>query len=400
MKIIYLAAYFYPEKYASDFIYTSVLEELAKENEVHVIAPQPCRGVSDEEYQNFAEYEEKDGLIIHRFKMKKEGSSTVGRFLRYKKCESGYKKIAKEIGKADFIFSASTPPTMGVFASKLAKKLGAKAIYSLQDLFPDSLVSTGILKKPSGPIWWLGKSIEKKTYKNADKIAVISQNFYDNLLSKGVAKEKLALIPNFIDLEEVEPISKENNKLFEEFGIDKNKFNVVYAGNMGSAQGAEIILEVAERLKSERGIQFIVFGGGAEYGDFETAVKERNLTNVTVNPLLPKERISEVYSLGDASLIICKKGVGKTALPSKTWSIMACNTPIIASFDLDSELAEIIKKANAGVCVPAGDADELAKAVLDLKDKPISVCSRQYLQENLSKETLIKKYLELFKAEE
>lgn len=400
MKIIYLSAYFYPEKYASDFIYTSVLEELAKENEVHVIAPQPCRGVSDEEYQNFAEYEEKDGLIIHRFKMKKEGSSTIGRFLRYKKCESGYKKIAKEIGKADFIFSASTPPTMGVFASKLAKKLGAKAIYSLQDLFPDSLVSTGILKKPSGPIWWLGKSIEKKTYKNADKIAVISQSFFDSLLSRGVSREKLSLIPNFVDIEKITPIQKENNKLYEEFGIDKNKFNVVYAGNMGSAQGAEIILEVAEKLKSERGIQFIVFGGGAEYGDFETAVKERNLTNVTVNPLLPKERISEVYSLGDASLIICKKGVGKTALPSKTWSIMACNTPIIASFDLDSELAEIIKKANAGVCVPAGDADELVKAVLDLTDKPISVCSRLYLQENLSKETLIKKYLELFKAEE
>ena len=400
MKIIYLSAYFYPEKYASDFIYTSVLEELAKENEVHVIAPQPCRGVSDEEYQNFAEYEEKNGLIIHRFKMKKESSSTIGRFLRYKKCESGYKKIAKEIGKVDFIFSASTPPTMGFFASKLAKKLGAKAIYSLQDLFPDSLVSTGILKKPSGPIWWLGKSIEKKTYKNADKIAVISQNFYDNLLSRGVSREKLSLIPNFVDIEKITPIQKENNKLFAEFGIDKSKFNVVYAGNMGSAQGAEIILEVAEKLKSERGIQFIIFGGGAEYGDFETAVKERNLTNVTANPLLPKERISEVYSLGDASLIICKKGVGKTALPSKTWSIMACNTPIIASFDLDSELAEIIKKANAGVCVPAGDADELAKAVLDLMDKPISVCSRQFLQENLSKETLIKKYLELFKAEE
>ena len=400
MRIIYLAAYFYPEKYASDFIYTSVLEELAKQNEVHVITPQPCRGVSDEAYQNFAEYEEKNGIIIHRFKMKKESSSTLGRFLRYKKCESGYKKIVKKIGKVDFVFVASTPPTMGVFAGKLAKKLGAKFIYSLQDLFPDSLVSTGILKKPSGPIWWIGTKIEKKTYALADKIAVISQNFYDNLTQKGVDKAKLALIPNFIDLGQISPIAKNDNVLFEEFGIDRAKFNVVYAGNMGYAQGADIILDVAEKLKGDQKVHFVVFGGGAEYGDFEIAVKERDLTNVTVNPLLPKERISEVYSLGDASLIICKKGVGKTALPSKTWSIMACNTPIIASFDLDSELAETIKRASAGVCAPAGDVDGLVKAVLDLKDKPISVCSRQYLQENLSKETLIKKYLELFKAEE
>ena len=399
MKIVYLAAYFYPEKYASDEIYISVLEELAKVNEVHIIAPQPCRGVSDEVYTNFAEYEERNGLIIHRFKMKKEGTSTIGRFLRYKKCEGGYKKIAKQIGKADYYFTASTPPTMGLLAGKLAKKAGAKYIYNLQDLFPDSLVSTGILKKPSGPIWWLGKIIENKTYKNADKIAVISQNFYDNLLGKGVSVDKLTLIPNWIDINEVTPVEKEKNRLFEEFNIDRNKFIVVYAGNMGSAQGADIILEVAKKLSEHKDIHFAVFGGGAGYGEFENAVKCEGLQNITVNPLLEKERVSEVYSLGNASLIICKKGAGKTALPSKTWSIMACNSPIIASFDLDSELANIIARADAGVCAPAEDAEALCQKIIEMKNCPKVVSSRNYLQRNLSKDTLLKKYLELFKAE-
>lgn len=396
MKIVYLAAYFYPEKYASDGIYTSVLEELAKSNEVHVITPQPTRGVSDEEFLGYCAHEVKNGVNIHRFPMEREKRSALKRMLRYKKCERKYKKMAKAIGCADYVFAASTPPTMGILASKIAKKTGAKFIYSLQDIFPDSLISGGILKKKGGPIWWLGRQIEKKTYKAADCITVISNSFYKNLRGKNVPADKLAFIPNWVDLNNVHPVEKEKNGLFEEFGIARDKFNVVYAGNMGAAQGAEIILDVAERLKGEGHIQFVVFGGGAGYEDFAYAVKDRKLHNVIVNPLLSQERVSEVYSLGDAALIICKKGVGQTGLPSKTWSIMACNTPIVASFDTDSELAEILRDANAGVCIKAGDADALSGAILEKAKSPMKVSTRQYLQENLSKEVLLEKYLELF----
>lgn len=396
MKIIYLTAYFYPEKYASDGIYTSILEELAKTNEVHVITPQSCRGLSFEEYLNFCPYECKNGVHIHRFPMEKEEKSTLKRMLRYKKCERKYKKLAKQIGKADYVFASSTPPTMGLLAGKISKKMGAKMIYSLQDVFPDSLVSSGLIKKPKGIIWRLGRNIEKRTYKRADYITVISQNFYKNLTSKKVESDKLVFIPNWIDTDKVSPVDKEKNKLFEELCIDKNKFTIVYAGNMGAAQGADIILRVAERLKEQTDIQFVVFGGGAEYEEFVSEATRLELNNLIVNPLLPRERISEVYSLGDSSLIVCKEGVGKTALPSKTWSIMACDTPIIASFDLDSELAEIISESGAGVCVGAGDVEELSKAIIEIKNKPLKVSSRQYLEQNLSKEKLLKEYVKLF----
>lgn len=396
MKIVYLAAYFYPEKYASDGIYTSILEELAKENEVYVITPQPSRGATEKEYLEYLPYEEKNGIKIFRFPMEREEKSTLKRMLRYKKCEKGYKKILKTIKGIDCIFAASTPPTMGAFAGKQAKKIGAKFIYSVQDIFPDSLVSSGILKSPKGLIWNLGRKIERKTYALADDIAVISKSFYQNLEKKGVKKEKLHLIQNWVDLNEIVPVKKEDNQLFEERGISKEKFTVVYAGNMGAAQGAEMLLQVASLLKERQDIQFAVFGGGAGYKEFEKSVQENGLSNVILNPLLPKSRVSEVYSVGDVALIIGKKGVGKTALPSKTWSIMACDTPIIASFDLDSELAEVIEESKAGVCVLPEDVDSLCKAILDMFNCPFLVSSRQYLKENLSKEILLNKYIELF----
>lgn len=396
MKIVYLAAYFYPEKYASDGIYTSILEELAKENEVFVITPQPSRGVTEKEYLEYLPCEEKNGVKILRFPMEKETQSTVKRILRYKKCEKGYKKILKTIKDVDCIFAASTPPTMGIFAGKQAKKIGAKFIYSVQDVFPDSLVSSGILKSPKGPIWNYGRRIERKTYALADDITVISKSFYRNLEKKGVPEEKLHLIQNWVDLGEIFPVKKQENSLFEEYGLSKDKFTVVYAGNMGAAQGAEILLQSAKKLKERRDIQFVVFGGGVGYKEFEKNVQENGLSNVVLNPLLPKSRVSEVYSAGDVALIIGKKGVGKTALPSKTWSIMACNTAIIASFDLDSELAEVIKESKAGVCVFPEDVDLLCKAIVDMSNCSFRVSSRQYLRENLSKEILLKKYIDLF----
>jgi len=396
MKIVYLAAYFYPEKYASDEIYTSVLEELAKVNEVHVIAPQPTRGVSEEEYRGYCTYQVKNGIIIHRFPMEREQYSVLKRMIRYKKCERNYKKIFKSVGHVDYVFAASTPPTMGILAGKIARKSGAKFIYSLQDIFPDSLISSGILKKERGLIWWIGRWIERKTYKAADCITVISNSFYKNLRAKNVKADKLALIPNWVDLNNVHPVEKEENGLFKEFGIIRDKFNIVYAGNMGAAQGAEIILDVAEQLKDEESIQFIVFGGGSGYQGFVKAVEDRKLHNIIVNPLLSQERVSEVYSLGDAALIICKKGVGQTGLPSKTWSIMACNTPIVASFDTDSELGEILQNAKAGVCVEADSVEALSTAILQMVKNPLHVSTRQYVQENLSKEVLLGKYTKLF----
>lgn len=100
--------------------------------------------------------------------------------------------------------------------------------------------------------------------------------------------------------------------------------------------------------------------------------------------------------IGDVALIICKKGVGQTGLPSKTWSIMACNTPIVASFDTDSELAEILQTASAGICIETCDVTALSATILGMMKKPLNVSSRQYLRETLSKEVLIGKYLELF----
>ena len=210
---------------------------------------------------------------------------------------------------------------------------------------------------------------------------------------------KIVVVSNWINLDQVKHIERSQNDLYKELGLANEDNVVVYAGNCGISQGVDIIIEAAMILPN---IKFVVFGGGSEFDSIKKTVFENGLSNVIVRELLPLDRVSEVYSLGNLAIITCKKGVGTSGLPSKTWSIMACNTPIIASYDLDSDLAKLINKANAGVCVEPENVEALASAIesffsmnmlLKAEDKIRNL--RAYVENNASKDACVKKYIEV-----
>lgn len=403
MKVLRLPAYCLPEKIASSHLQADRLEGFAKAGiDVEIHTPTPTRGVDKQTRKQYAQkrYEQMhDGHVrIYRFRMFGEGRNPLLRAFRYvltnvvQYCKGCHAK------NVDVIYASSTPPTQGVLCGWVKKRLSRKykknvpMVYNLQDVFPDSLVTAGMTKEGS-LLWKIGRKVENLTYQYADKIIVITEAMKRNIMEKGVPEEKISVIPNWIDVDAVQPVKKEDNRLFEEFGIDRDKFTVVYAGNFGAAQGARVVLEAARRLPQ---VQFVIFGGGAEFDDAKKLAEE--LPNVIINGLLPQERVSEVYSLGDVCLITCKKGVGTSGMPSKTWSIMACNTPIIAAFDTDSELAEILKKSNAGICVEPENAQVLADAIsLQMQSDEKIVDGRDYVCNNASKDAAVNRYIAVIK---
>lgn len=409
MNLLFLDAYFEPETIAYTHLEKDLLEGLVKENKrVQIICPVPTRGVSEQirkEYKGRKEEKLHSGRVkVRRFWAPHESGNSVARAFRYFWCNLQSYWIGTKIGSIDVVFSNSTPPTQGMLSALVAKKLSKKYkrkvpfIYNLQDIFPDSLVSTGLAKKGS-VLWKIGRKIEDYTYQNADKIIVISEGFKSNIMAKGVPEEKIEVISNWIDLDSVHPVGREENKLLSEFSIAPTKFLVVYAGNFGASQGADIILKAAEKLRDQRDIQFIIFGGGAYFEDAKRTAE--TMDNVFIHELLPADRVSEVYSLGDVALITCKPGTGNAGMPSKTWSIMACNTPIIASFDTDSDLADVIRDAGAGKCVEPGDVGALGRAIGEryqswkFGDKA-KINLRDYVKEYASKEKCVKRYIDLF----
>lgn len=399
MKILFTDAYFEPEQMAFTHLERDLIEGLVSCGyEIEIVCPVPTRGVSRETAKEYKKKKHEylyDGRVrVTRFFAVREGENPFFRAVRYFWCNYRTYRIGKKIDGIDAVFSTSTPPTQGYFAGKIAKKHNVPLIYSLQDVFPASLVTAGLAKKGS-LLWKIGRWLEAATYNKSSVIVAISNTMKENLLTEKVDKEKVRVVSNWIDTAKIRPVPKADNRLFDEYGISRDKFTVLYAGNFGSAQGAEIVFDIAELFKNDDTVQFVIFGGGSGYKHAEE--KAKTYQNVFIHPLLPQERVAEVYSMGDVALITCKKGVGKSGMPSKTWSIMACGTPALAMFDTDSELASIISKSKAGVTVEPDDVSGAAEKIKQFKENKIpSYGGRDYVIKYASREICVKQYVDVF----
>ncbi|MBP3554301.1 MAG: glycosyltransferase family 4 protein [Clostridia bacterium] len=405
MKILTFCSYFEPEIAASMYLTTNLFEDAANDGlEVELFAPTPTRGVDKEtiEKYNKIKYEERCGgkLKIHRFAMMQEGKKTLGRAFRYILLNLAF--VWKGLRtKADVMFIDSTPPTQGFMAAFLKKMKRIPIVYNLQDIFPDSLVHTGISTEDS-LAYKIGRWMEKVTYKNADKIIVISEDFKANIMAKGVPEDKIVVVYNWVDESQVYAVDRKDNVLFDEYGLDRNKFYVSYSGNIGLTQNMELLVNVAEKMSDYSDIGFVVVGDGAYKEELEKQVKERGLKNITLIPFQPYEKIASVFSIGDAGLIISKSGVGNNSVPSKTWSYMAAKTPILASFDAESELVKFVNENNCGVCVPADEEAGLMEAILEMKQskdkrKEWGENGRSFIDANLSRHIGTSKYIDVIK---
>lgn len=408
MRVVVLSAYYEPEQYSSLRLDVERFRSMTVVGtSVTIYTPMPTRGVSDEvrnQYRTCRRETHSDGkLIIYRFPLPREGKNSLGRAMRYvlacvkQLCWGIFSKAART---ADVMFISSTPPIQGAMAALIKKVRGIPYIYNLQDIFPDSLVGTGMTKRGS-LLWEIGRVIEDFTYRNADKIIVISQDFKRNIRAKGVPEEKIEVIYNWVEEDAVVNIHRSENKLFDLYNLDREKFYITYCGNIGLTQNMDLLLSVAKELQEYPDIHFVLVGEGAYKKQVERIVREDNLYNVTLLPFQPYAAISEVFSLGDIGLIISKPGVGENSLPSKTWSIMSAERAVVANFDRN-ELEEIIQRVHCGIFTEAGDKEAFKEAILTLykhREQCVQMGKRgrEFVLHNLTKEIGTRKIVELIK---
>jgi glycosyltransferase involved in cell wall biosynthesis len=401
MKAIYLVQYFYPERASGLQLVSDLLEGFAQKGwEVNLYTPTPTRGVADKQRKEYCKKRKEmrfdNKLIIHRMHLYSEGKSIASRALRYVifSVECFWKCVTVP---ADFIFTGSGPPTQGLVVG-LAKKFckNKKIIYNLQDIFPDSLLTSNICTESSS-LMKIGRKIENFTYRNADVIITVSEDMKENIIKKGVPEEKVEVVRNWIDTNKITPISPKANSLYRELGLSSDKFYVLYAGNIGKVQGMEVVVDAAELLKNNEDIRFMIFGNGSEEKNIKEQIADKKITNISLYPLQPEERISEVYSLGDVSIVSCRAGTGGSGTPSKTWTIMATGTAILASFDCNGEMDRTLRDAKCGYCVEPGNAEALADAILSLSNhrdtaRQMGINARRYAEKSIAKEQAVEKY--------
>ena len=408
-SLLILSSYYHPEQISNSYLIDNLISTILNENiNIYVYTPVPTRGVNNETRKNYIKKKREtlaDGrLIINRFPLFAERKSAIIRALRY--CILCCKQLfigafAKDAHKCNIMFVASTPPIQGAMAAMVKKVRHIPFVYNLQDIFPDSLVGTGLAKK-NGLLWKIGRVIENFTYRNADKIIVISEDFKKNIMAKGVPEDKIVVVYNWVDEEAVIDVPRSENKLFDKYNLDRNKFYITYNGNIGLTQNMDMLLDVAKSLEENKDIQFVLVGNGAYLDSVKQIIKDRNINNVHLLPFQPYEDISHVFSLGDVSLVISKPGVGENSVPSKTWSIMSASRPVLANFD-ENELKDIIENNKCGIFTKAGDKQAFIDAILKLYNnrdlcKDYGQNGRDFVMKNLTKEVGTKKYVDVIKS--
>lgn len=402
MKILTFSCYYTPEIAASMYLTEDMLKGMAEAgHSIEMYVPVPCRGVSDEVRNEYKKKKTEilyDGkLTIHRFALYKEGRNSLMRAFRYGLLNLIF--IIKGLSKkADVIFTQSTPPTQGMMSGFLKACKKIPFVYNLQDIFPDSLVNTGMTSEGS-IIWKIGRAVENYTYRHADNIIVISEDFKKNIMAKGVPENKITVVPNWADTQGVHPIGRKDNKLIEKYGLDPSLFYITYCGNIGYTQNMELLLEAAKILKDEiPQLRFALIGDGAAMDEIGKRIADEHIENVIHIPFQPYDDIAHVFSLGDVGLIISKPNVGSNSVPSKTWSIMAAEKPLLASFDKESELCKIIEENDCGLVADAGDLDGFIEAVKKMyNDREKAFLQgkngKTFLMSEFDKDTCVKKYV-------
>ena len=403
IKITFITGHLCKERHA-------LLNELALDlgeygADVTVITGFPSRRISEEVRQYYLSHPvEKisENVIVKRVGSKKgEGKGLLSRLIKYFFLT---KKIYKEAKKTetDVYYLYSSPFFLGYIGKKL-KKI-APTVYNAQDLFPDTLIHQKHLSERNLLVRYFRKK-ESLVYKNNSHIITISQEMRLNIISHGAKEKDVSVIYNWADTEHLSHVPKATNKYFDEFGIDREKFVISYAGDLGLFQGWDTILMAAKELNNKYpDILFVLIGSGSYRENILKMISEQKLSNIIVLPLQPANRLSEVYSIGDIELLPIEKGLTKMALPSKNAVIMATGNPILAIVDDNSDIKKIIETNKIGLAVHPGNVEELvSKIIICFENKPNLIKwgenAREYALANLSRKQQTHKYFECLSSQ-
>lgn len=300
--------------------------------------------------------------------------------------------------RPDVILSTSPSLPVCLPTALLGLLHNCPVVLNLQDILPDAAIQVGLLKNKL--LVRLFTALEKFAYHSATKITAIADGFVDNLRSKGVDDSKIVQIPNWVDINFIRPLPKENNAFRTAHNLN-GKFVVLYSGNIALTQGLETVIKTASLLQHIPEIAFVIVGEAKGLERLKTECEKCGANNVLLLPFQPREHLPEMLSAADVGLVVQKKNVVSFNMPSKIQVLLASGRALVGSVPDNGTAARAIKQSGGGVVVPPEEPNALAQAILDLyahpeKVKTLGEHSRQYAVEQYAFEQALTQYESLF----
>lgn len=267
--------------------------------------------------------------------------------------------LAFTMRRPDVVYVYCPPMTAAAGATALRLIRRVPYVIDVQDLWPDTLTSTGMVN--NGLLMRLIGAWSAFAMRRASRLVVLSAGF-QRLLEARSMNVPIHVIPNWAPPE----IVKQAEALPARTTESSSTFNIVFAGNIGKAQALDTVIRAAQRLKSDApSVRFILIGGGVEVENLRAASQAADTDNIIFMPQRPVGDMGPVFADADALLVHLRDDpLFSITIPSKTQAYLAMGRPILMGVRGDA--AAMIEEAGAGIVFPPEDGDALADAAISL----------------------------------
>lgn len=403
MKILAVEDAFPPELTSARLPFEFANELANRGHEVTVVTIFPRRYVVSGEVRRpkneFFYWEKTDGFLVLRVRPDLKTTSLVTRFLEYSILPITLFIGGLIAGRNKDVVHCQTPPLSVAFTACILSRILMKPlIIRVQDIHPDALMKIGLLKNRL--LIKLMELMEIFVYLCASHITVIAEGYRRHVISKGINRKKVSLIPNWADVGEIKPPNR--NDFRERMGLE-GKFIITYAGTMSWPQDLETVVESAGMLKNYKDITFLMVGDGIKKEYLIRKSKELELDNIVFMPLQPRNEYFKILYASDACLVPLKKQFTSPTAPSKMLEIMACGKPMITNVPSNSDVQRVISDAECGIWVEPENSVAFSKAVLTLYDDrnvalKLGKNGFSYVRDHFSLRACMDRYEELFNS--
>ena len=399
MKILLLTQWFDPEPTFKGLAFAKELKRQGHEVQVLTGFPNYPGGKIYDGYKlKLCQREEIEGISILRVALyPNHDSSALKRIFNY----ISFAFMAILFGifatkKADVIYAYHPPLTVGIAAIFIKFFRRTPIVYDIQDMWPDTLKATGMLN--NNKILNVIGSVCKLVYRSVDHIVVLCPGFKKMLIERTVSEHKISIIYNWCDeqgLTQAQPAKVEYQQLMQ------NRFNIVFAGNMGKAQALDTILDVAKKIQNIQDLQFVFVGGGTETERLKQRLTTENISNTVFIPRMPMAEVGGILKLSNLLLVHLKKDpLFEITVPSKTQAYMAMGKPVLMAVAGDA--ADLILRAECVCVATSEDVESIQQAILRIyhlsasEQLQMGLNARNYYLQKLSLEIGVRQFVEVF----
>ena len=372
MRIVVICPHFAPDTAPTGTVMTRIVAELAdRGHELHVVTSLPW-------YREHAVEDGWTGRLVRRQTTDWGSISRIHPFpaadkanlLRRAIAFIAFSIIAVPVAltaggrprRVDAVLAMSPPLTLGGVGALVARLRSGRAVFNIQDVFPDAAVRTGAITNRR--VIAAAERLERLTYRLSDTVTVLSEDLRDNVSAKMPAERRddVAVIANFVDTDLITPGPRDNAYRREH---DLSGTVAMYAGNVGFSQSLDTVIEAARQLDD---ITFVINGDGAARERLEHQAD--GLPNVRFVGYQAPDRLAEVLAAADIHLVPLRAGLGSVSVPSKTYTALAAARPVIAAVDPGTAIDRLVTDTACGICVAPDDTEALVGALRELAGDP------------------------------